>query len=255
MASNVQITNASASFQAVFALDIITAGVALLLLALATTPTFQRIRQRRFSVTSQDRPTPLKTTLGTYLFLWPALACLFIAYTCRFVGDLLGTSGNIQYDRGLQLHGRFPTSGGSYGYGPAVLSLASALAEIFFTVLLNGGVWIYSTHTMANGTGREAPGIMDKIYNAFIMLCILATGLASWGYGMSVRGRETTWASVIDDNNITRIIFVVYRCVVIAASLSVSAQVIKEYFETKANSRRDVSISPLHYLVSKVAPP
>lgn len=61
----VNITNERASYQAVFALDIITAAGALTLLILATRPMFKRIIARRFTSPSQSssRDTPLKTTL------------------------------------------------------------------------------------------------------------------------------------------------------------------------------------------------
>jgi len=56
-------------YQAVFALDIVTAVGALVLLILATRPTFKRIKARRFisPSTSSSRNAPLKTTLRTYL--------------------------------------------------------------------------------------------------------------------------------------------------------------------------------------------
>ena len=239
MSSNIQITQTRSSFQAAFALDVVTAGAALTLLGLASRPTFQRIRERRFSIATDDRPLPLKTTLGTYLFLWPALLCILVAYTCRFAQDLLESDGTIGYDQDLQLHGRYP-SDNVHGSSTSALSFTTALASVFFTTLLNGGVWIYSTHTLSNSTGREAPTFKDKIYNTLIMLCILGTGLAAWGHGM-IRGQQTSWASVIDQDNVTRILYVVHQCVVVAASISVSVQVAKEYLECNANSSKEVS--------------
>lgn len=241
MAQNVDITGARSSYQAAFALDVVTAGVALILLALATRPTLKRIKARRFSMRSKDRPTPLKTSLGTYLFLWPGLFFLFTAYTFKSVADLLKTSGTIEYGEGLALHGNHPFNGGRYEYSTAILSLVSALFSIFVNVLINGGVWIYSTHTLANGTGRQAPSLKSKIYNTFIMLAILGTGLAAWAYGVDVRHRTATWSATVHNNQTTRDLWLVYRAVVLAASLSVSLQVLSELRECNTNSRRDVS--------------
>lgn len=243
MASNIDLTGERSSYQAAFAFDVITAAVALTLLALASRPTFQRIKARRFSIASKDRPLPLKTSLGTYLFLYPGLIFIFITYTLDFVADLLKTSGTIEYDGGLVLHGNRPFSNSAYGYSIAILSLVSELLSIFFTVLLNGGVWIYSSHTLANGTGRQAPSLKSKIYNTLIMLAMLATGLAAWGLGVSVRSRSATWASTVEDHQTTRTLYVVYRAVVVAASISVSVQVAKEYLDCNKHSSRDVSIS------------
>jgi hypothetical protein len=146
--ADTNITKVRASFQAVFALDVITAAGAFILLGLAAKPTFQRIKARRFTSTSKSHGTPLKTSLGTYLFLWPALLCLFIAYLTRFVSDLIETNGFIAYEADLSWNGRISYSIADNEYGTSVSSLtfATALATIFFTVLLNGGVWIHSSH-------------------------------------------------------------------------------------------------------------
>ncbi|KAH7414114.1 hypothetical protein DE146DRAFT_600754 [Phaeosphaeria sp. MPI-PUGE-AT-0046c] len=211
--SSTSVTDERASYQAVFALDIITAAGALILLGLASRPAFQRIKARRFSEPSKSYGTPLKTALGTYLFLWPALLCLFFAYTFRFVADLLQTNGFIAYDADLGWNGRpsFSIRNDTYGATISALTFATTLATIFFTVLLNGGVWIHSAHVQSNGTGRSAPNLMSKIWNTFIMLAMLATGLAAWGVGMTKRDTSL-------------------------GSLSVTAQVLYEYFSTNKNA-------------------
>lgn len=91
------------SYQAAFALDVITAAIALVFLILATGPFFKRIKARRFSVPGKDRPAPLKTSLGTYLFLWPALLLFTTIYILTFVVDLLKATGTIKYGSGLFL--------------------------------------------------------------------------------------------------------------------------------------------------------
>lgn len=246
--SSTSITDERASYQAVFALDIITATGALVLLGLATRPTFQRIKARRFSASSKSTGTPLKTALGTYLFLWPALLCLFFAYTFRFVADLLQTNGFIAYNADLSWNGRpsFSIRNDTYGSTISALTFATTLATIFFTVLQTGGVWIHSTHVQSNGTGRSAPNLISKIWNTFIMLAMLSTGLAAWGIGMTKRDTSLgslssfarlSWSNVLENDRDTRIVYVVHQCIVIAASLSVTAQVLYEYFSTNRNAR------------------
>ena len=67
--TSADLTGSRSSYQAVFALDVITAAIALVFLGLATKPTFQRLIERRLSVADRSHATPLKTSLGTYLFL------------------------------------------------------------------------------------------------------------------------------------------------------------------------------------------
>jgi hypothetical protein len=247
MASTTNITDERSSYQAVFALDIITAAGALTLLGLASKPTFQRLKERRFSSASKSRGTPLKTTLGTHLFLWPALFCLFIAYTTRFVADLLQTHGFIAYDADLSWNGRpsYRISDNQWGTSVSALTFATTFATIVFTVLLNGGVWIHSSHVQSNGTGMSAPNMVSKIWNAFIMFVMLATGMAAWGKGMSVRDTSLgslsslsrlSWSNVLNHDHTTRILYIVHECIVIAASLSVTFEVLREYIKTNKNA-------------------
>jgi hypothetical protein len=142
------ISDERASYQAVFALDIITAAGALILFGLASKPTFQRIRTRKFTSTNKSHSTPLKTSLGTYLFLLPALFCLFVAYTTRFVSDLLQIHGFIAYNVDLSWNGRpsYSIPENNWGTGVSALTFATKFATILFTVLQTGGVWIHSTH-------------------------------------------------------------------------------------------------------------
>lgn len=246
---SINITNERASSQAVFALDIITAVGALTLLILATRPTFKRIKARRFTSRSKSssRDAPLKTTLGTYLFLWPALLCLFTAYVARFISDLLQTSGRILYESDLSWNGRTAYSNqGRHSTSISALSFTTTLATIFFTVLLNGGVWIHSSHVQSNGTDVSAPRTRSKIWNTLIMLAMLGTGLGAWGRGMSVRhisngsfGPDAllNWSNVLQHDRVCRIVYIVHEAIVVAASLSVTAEVLLEYRMTNTNAR------------------
>jgi hypothetical protein len=247
-AMSTNITTERPSYQAIFALDIITAAGALVLLGLASKPAFQRIKARRFTLTSKSHGTPLKNSLGTYLFLWPALLCLFIAYTTRLVADALQTHGFIAYDADLSWNGRpsYSIPENKWGTGVSALSFATTFATILFTVLLNGGVWIHSSHVQSNGTGRLAPNMLSKIWNAFIMLAMLATGMAAWGKGMSERDTSLgslssisrlSWSNVLNHDHTTRILYILYESIVVAASLSVTVEVLREYSTTNKNAR------------------
>lgn len=254
--SDINITNERPSYQAVFSLDVITAAGALILLGLASRPTFKRIKQRRFTAPGKEnsaRDGPLKTTLGTYLFLWPALLCLFVAYVCRFVSDLLKTSGTIDYTSDLGWNGRraYTLIGSEYSSSISALTFTTTLATIFFTVLLNGGVWIHSSHVQENGTGISTPKTMSRIWNTFIMFAMLGTGVAAWGLGMEVRDISTgssgpdallSWSNVMSHDRATRITYIVHEAIVVAASLSVSAEVLREYGTTNKNAH-GVSLS------------
>lgn len=237
------LTETRSSYQAAFALDVTTAAIALVFLILATGPTFRRIKARRFSVPGKDRPAPLKTSLGTYLFLWPALFLFTVIYILTFVVDLLKATGTIEYGGGLTLQGDRGGSDGKHQYSSSILSLIITFLSILFTVLLNGSVWIYSNHTCANGTGRAAPSFKSRVQNTVEMLAILATGMAMFGYGATVRARTSSWATTVSDDRITRILYILYRVVVVAATLSVSIEVLRRYFQIKANSSK--SVSPL----------
>lgn len=246
MSSTTSISDERALYKAVFALDIITAAGALILLGLASKPAFQRLKARRFTSTSKSHGTPRKTTLGTYFFLWPALLCFFIAYTTRFVSDLLQTHGFIAYDADLSWNGRpsYSISDDKWGTSVSALTFATTFATILFTVLLNGGVWIHSSHVQSNGTGMSAPNVISKVWNAFIMLAMLATGMAAWGKGMSVRDTSLgslsslsrlSWSNVVNHDHTTRILYIVHECIVVAASLSVTVEVLIRCSKTNKN--------------------
>lgn len=245
------------SYQAVFALDVVTAAGALVLLILATRPTFKRIAARRFTSPSKSgsRDAPLKTPLGTYLFLWPALLCLFIAYTARFVNDLLRTTGRIAYaaDSGWNGRSQYDIERFDLATSISALSFTTTLATIFFTVLLNGGVWVHSSHVQDNGTGISTPKMKSKIWNTLIMSAMLGTGVGAWGRGTSVRdigngslGPDAllSWSNVLQHDQITRIVYIVHEAIVVAASLSVTAEVLQEYKTTNTNAH-SVSSLPL----------
>lgn len=78
------------------------------------------------------------------------------------------------------------------------------------------------------------------------MLLMLATGLAAWGRGMDVRDVSAgssgpssmlSWSNVLHHDQITRIIYVVHEAIVVAASLSVTVEVLREYSTTNKNAQ------------------
>jgi len=257
MSTTVNLTSQRPSYKALFALDTILASLSLSLLILASKPTLIRLRQRRFSTTPSYTRThdgPLKTPLGTYFFLLPALLFLFIASLSRLICDILETSGaGISYDRDLGWNGRPAWNAAGNGYARDVgrLTFTTALATIFFTVLLNGGVWIHSSHVRENGTGITTPQTKSRIWNTFIMLAMLGTGVGAWGLGIEVKdsgnggslGQDASlsWSNVLSSDQATRIVWIVHEAIVIAASLSVSVEVLREFSSTNTNAR-DVSI-------------
>lgn len=101
---------------------------------------------------------------------------------------------------------------------------------VFFTVLLNGGMWIHSSNVQENGTGISTPKVKSRIWNSFIMGLMLATGIAAWGRGTSVRdvsggslsaGSMLDWSNVLHHDQVTRIVHIVHEATVVAASFSV----------------------------------
>ncbi|KAJ4378419.1 hypothetical protein N0V86_006122 [Didymella sp. IMI 355093] len=86
----------------------------------------------------------------------------------------------------------------------------------------------------------------SKVWNTFIILAMLGTGVGAWGRGMSVRnignGSLGTnalldWSNVLHHDQVTRIVYIVHEAIVIAASLSVTIQVLHEYKTTNTNAR------------------
>ncbi|KAI0025420.1 hypothetical protein F4780DRAFT_791066, partial [Xylariomycetidae sp. FL0641] len=246
----VHLHGSSPPFQAVFALDVATAGLAALLAALAAAPTLTQVaRRRRRRLTTGGgggggRP-PLKTPLGTYLFLFPAVACFFLAYALRFASDLLQTRSGPRDLRGggdLGLRGR-PASAHA-GPGVAALSYAAAFAAIFFTFTLNGGVWLHASHVLSNGKrDAGAPGTFSKVWNSLVLAAIAGTGLAAWGRALAADrgGSNNEYGRVVEHERGVRILYAVYRAVVVGATLSVAAQTLARFLDVRRSCAKDIS--------------
>ncbi|TKA24875.1 hypothetical protein B0A50_06604 [Salinomyces thailandicus] len=233
MAATTDIAGTRASYKAIFALDIITAFAGLVLFLLATGPTFQRLRERRLSVRDKYG-SPLKTSLGTYLFVWPGLLCFTTNYILQVVNDVLKTAAptGIDYDSDLALGGR--RAGGSnnpYAYSIAAISFARTFLGIVFATVITGGIWIYSSHVLSNSaTKNTAPGLRSKLWNTYIMLSIAGLGLATFGLALAARpNTTTTFGQIVHADNATRTVYLIYRVVIVATGISVTRSAIKAY--------------------------
>lgn len=251
------IYDAPSAVKGVFALDVVTACLAFILLALnITIIVTRRVNGRARSFTHIRRSSdgaPLRTTLATHLFLAPALLCLTIAYAIQSAVVALDAkvrapaaiTSAYAYSYADSLQAPWTTS---YGKSLSILSFTFQLAAVLLTFALTGAVWLHSNNLTNNGLGVSMPGKKSKIWNTFILTCILAFGLASWALGLDMRGSgddALTYPGTMDDPGTTRVLFVVFRIIVIIASTSVSIEVIRNYFNLKKNGAADVSSANL----------
>jgi len=84
------------------------------------------------------------------------------------------------------------------------------------------------------------------------MLGMLGTGVGAWGRGMSVRGvgngslgpnAPLDWSNVLHHDRVTRIVYIVHEAIVVAASLSVTAEVLQEY--ERSRGLHSLSLRPV----------
>ncbi|KAI7596791.1 hypothetical protein KC346_g14989 [Hortaea werneckii] len=240
MSGNVDLEDTRASYQAVFALDILTAAAGFFLLVVATGPTVQRLRERSLSV-KDKYGSPLKTSLGTYLFVWPGLLCFTISYILLIVIDLYKTASpnGIDYDGDLALGGRRPGGANNpLAKEIASLSFARTFLGIIFATVITGGIWIYSAHVLSNSSNRSAPGLRSKLWNTYIMLAIGGTGLATFGLGLAARPNNTTsFGQVVHTDEGTRTVYLIYRVIIVATGISVTRSAIKAF--VKVNRKKN----------------
>jgi len=139
----------------------------------------------------------------------------------------------------------------------AGLSFTAQIAEIIFTLCLTGAVWIHSSHITNNGTGLAQPSRRSKIWNTFILLSILGTGIAAWGLGLDpdeskqVFQSPFSYTTAVHDDQAVRIVYIVFRAVVIFASGSVSIEVLRKWINLKNNGRPGVSAQVLCHELSR----
>lgn len=243
------ITATTSPTKAIFSLDVVTASFALLLFVIATVVVLTRIKNGRLrSFTHQTNASPLKTSLSTHLCLIPALFCFTVAYAVQIALVI------------LQVNSESPvsvTSVFAYNYADgqpnvdtsaqsvSILTFTQQLASIFFTVFLTAAVWLHSNNLTTNGTNLNSPGTLSKIWNASILTAILIFGLSAWGHGLSIRSggqNVVTFPDTVSSVRITRILFIVFRCVVVFTSTSVSVEVLRNYSTLQGNGTPGVGL-------------
>ncbi|KAK5077569.1 hypothetical protein LTR70_009679 [Exophiala xenobiotica] len=254
------LSKGTSAVRAIFSLDVITAALAFLVFALAVVIVITRVAngrirsfERKTKSSNTGEVTPLKTTLSTHLFLIPAVFCLAVSYAVQ--------SAVVTYE----LHRNSPvsiTSTFNYQYAGApsssasppngrrisILTFTQQLAAILSTTFLTGAIWLHSSNLTSNGTQAASPKTTSRIWNSFIITAIAAFGIAAWALGLTVRGsgqNALTFPSTITQDRITRIIYIVFRCVVVFSSTSVSIQVLTNYKNLKANGLPQNSERPL----------
>ena len=243
MSSTIDLADARESYRAIFALDVITAVAGLALFLLATKPTFQRLLERRLSVRDKYG-SPLKTPLGTFLFVWPGLLCFTASYILLLANDLYKTAApaGVDYDGDLTLGGRRPGgSGNPYARTIAAISFARTFLGIVFATVITGGIWIYSSHILANNASKRtgsAPGLRSKLWNTYIMLAIAGTGLATFGLGLAARPNDSTsFGQIVHSDGATRTVYLIYRVIIVATGISVTRTALKSYLKVKRKKR------------------
>lgn len=255
------LTSATSTVKAIFSLDVTTATLASLVFFLAVAIVATRIKngqirslERKRRSTSTGEVIPLKTTLSTHLFLVPAVFCLAVAYAVQsaIVAYQLQSNlpASITPSFSYQYAGA-PTSTGDEASGTRIsaLTFTQTFVAILSTTFLTAAVWLHSTNLTSNGQQTAAPKTISRIWNAIIITLILVFGISAWGVGLSVRGSGQDTLSIptcITSDQVTRILYIVFRCVVVFSSTSVSIEVFRNYQSLKANGVPHVS--PQHPL-------
>ena len=242
------LTSTSPSIRAVFSLDIIVSALALFLAIIAVVLALTRHKRRndQYHGLSGSSSAPLRSTLATHLFLVPSLLflCLEYASLAAIVVLQLHLSASTTITTGYSYQVLFPETRSDETIEG--LSYTQQFAAIVFTTCLNGAVWLHSSHITSNGTGIGRPSTTSKIWNTVILLCIVGTGFAAWGWAISLKGNGIlTYASAVQTDEVARALHVTFRCIVIFSSLSVAIEVVRKWTELNKNGTPGVSSSSL----------
>lgn len=242
------LVSTSSSVKAFFAFDVIVAGLAAILGLIATSLFITRLKNKRPQYHEMGKNQPLKSTLATHAFLIPSLLFLCLEYATLAALVALQVRGGTDISI---------TTGYSYSYGPVPpilknaqtisnLSWTNEFAEIFFTLCLNGAVWLHSSHVTSNGTGVGQPSMISKIWNSIILILIAVFGLAAWSSGLYVRdGESLTYPGAVDTDLPTRALHITFRCIVVFSSLSVAIEVIRRWTKLNKNGIPNVRFPSL----------
>lgn len=245
-------TSTTRTVKAIFAFDVIVAGLALIFCLVGISLVITRFKNKRTQYHDLGKNAPLKSTLSTHAFLIPSLffLCLQYAILAAIVAFQLAATfqqGSITITTGYSYFETYnfpePTQR-EYIQTISGLSFAKQFAEIVFTLCLNGAVWLHSSHVMSNGTGVGQPSALSKIWNTIILLLIAATGFAAWGEALVVRdGTSLNYSEAVDNDLATRALHITFRCIVIFTSISVATEVVKRWTNLNKNGIPGVCIS------------
>ncbi|KAL8957627.1 MAG: hypothetical protein Q9193_005149 [Seirophora villosa] len=247
------ITNTTTAVKAVFSLNVITAAMAFILFDFVVVILSLRIKNGRITSMSLKRSSsdtdPLKTTLATHICLVLALFCFVIAYAMQSAIIALQTRSDSPVSvttafSYYYMDGSSPESSNSESI--SALSFALGFVAILFTFFLTAAVWLHSNNLTTNGTRVNTPGTFSRVWNLLILGAILLSGFASWGRGMYVRrDSDVTFPNAINGDRAARILYILYRCVVIFSSTSVSIEVLRLFSMLKEKGSKDNTSRPL----------
>ncbi|CAD0026106.1 unnamed protein product [Aureobasidium pullulans] len=200
------LTSSIPPIKAIFALNVTVAILATFFFVVALLLVVTKLGKNPGGHARIDSDAPLKNTLATQIFLSNESVEVTIGYS--YTGSSVSPL----------------VSGASHAQVIAGLSFTAQIAEIIFTLCLTGAVWIHSSHITNNGTGLAQPSRQSKVWNTFILLSILGTGIAAWGLGLDPEESKQVFQSpfsfttAVRDDQAVRIVYIVFRAVVIFAS-------------------------------------
>lgn len=256
------LTSSIPPIEAIFALDVTVAILATFFFVVALLLVVTKLGKNPGGHARIDSDAPLKNTLATQIFLVPGTFFLALKYAVVSATVALQIQSNesVEVTIGYSYTGSNVSplvSGASHAQVIAGLSFTAQIAEIIFTLCLTGAVWIHSSHITNNGTGLAQPSRRSKIWNTFILLSILGTGIAAWGLGLDPEQSKQVFQSpfsyttAVRDDQAVRIVYIVFRAVVIFASGSVSIEVLRKWINLKNNGKPGVSAQVLCHEFSR----
>ncbi|TIA11585.1 hypothetical protein D6C80_07394 [Aureobasidium pullulans] len=242
------LTSSIPPIKAIFALDVTVAILATFFFVVALLLVVTKLGKNPGGHARIDSDALLKNTLATQIFLVPGTFFLALKYAVVSATVALQIQSNesVEVTTGYSYTGSNVSplvSGASHAQVIAGLSFTAQIAEIIFTLCLTGAVWIHSSHITNNGTGLAQPSRRSKIWNTSILLSILGTGIAAWGLGLDPEESKQVFQSpfsyttAVRDDQAVRIVYIVFRVVVIFASGSVSIEVLRKWINLKNNGK------------------
>lgn len=250
------ISNTTKAVQAIWSLHVATAGLAFILLAAAGLLLARQFTggpaRPRFMRKSLRGTIKKHSSLGTHLFLMSGLFNLMTAYATQAAIVALQAEIDSPVDitaaYAYQSHLAQPQNsfGTSRGKVISILSFLYQLASILTNFSIIGAIWLHANHMEENATGMKAPGFISWIWNLFWLAAVLGLGVASWALGMKRRGGGNdaySYPYLVDNDFMTRAIYVSYVAVVITASTSATLEAVLCWLGIKKNAL--VTVRPL----------